>query len=96
MGKITKSTALHPCMYQLEHSTTISFPPSILASALPNRHYLPNGCSRAFIQALASLLDNFHEDHLEEGSDRYGLLISSNGRDCAGIDVLYAVSPAMY
>jgi hypothetical protein len=78
-------------MYQLEHCTTISFPPFILASALPNSYHSPNGCSRAFIQALASLLDDLHKDHLEEGSDRHGLLVSSNGRDCAGIDVLYAV-----
>ena len=78
-------------MYQLEHCTTISFPPFILASALPNRYHSPNWCSRAFIQALASLLDDLHKDHLEEGSDRHGLLVSSNGRDCAGIDVLYAV-----
>jgi hypothetical protein len=28
---------------------------------------------------------------LKEGSDRHGLLVSSNGRDRAGIDVLYAV-----
>ena len=82
---------VHPCMYQLEHCTTISFPPFILASALPNRHHLPNGCSRAFIQALASLSDDLHEDHLEQGSDRHGLLLSSNGRDYAGTDVLYAV-----
>ena len=52
---------------------------------------LPNGCSRAFIQALASLSDDLHEDHLEQGSDRHGLLLSSNGRDYAGTDVLYAV-----
>jgi hypothetical protein len=82
---------VHPCKYQLEHCTTISSSPFILASALPKRHHSPNGCSRAFIQALASLLDDLHEDHLEEGSDRHGLLVSSNGRDCTGIDVLYAV-----
>ena len=82
---------VHPCMYPLEHCTTISSPPFILASALPNRHHSPNGCSRAFLQTIASILDDLHEDHLEEVSDWHGLLVSSNGRDCPGIDVLYAV-----